>query len=296
MAKKPAPKKRKAHRVGKKSVVMLVALPQDPAEREKMLFSMLCELDPGSIKITAAIEALSLKTGLAVSSLKRYLGKHEWRVRWKAHWDKKKTAVNLEEVDKGIAQILLRRDQDNKEVPLSEMSSRLKDLAFCVIGTNADMVKSCSAMITLYTQKANRVIEKWKEHGGIGSISKTDQEMIEMYMTKAKGFYMLVQDYMKPQALLSMLDQIGMKEALGVIPDGVDPSAFTTSALLKKLERLALPSGEGLTETIGNDRLIKDVEYEVVKDMPDVPDVDARTVRDDENQINVDRPERKKKE
>lgn len=290
MAKKSSTK-RTAHRVGKRAVVMSVALPTDPKEREKLLFSLLCEMDPKTLNITAALDALSLKTGLKVSSLKRYLGLHQWRIRWKAHWDKKSTAVDLAEVDKGIAAILARRETDNSNVPFTQISSKLKDLAYTVVSTNNEWVKSAAAMMEMYTQKATNVINKWKEHGRLSMISKTDQELVEMYMTKASNYYRMVQDYMKPSALISMLDQLGMKEAIGIVPDGMDPNAFTTAALLKKIEKIFLPEGQKLSDTIGNLANIKDVEFEMVQELKELPDVDARMVKDEDNQVNMDRPD-----
>ncbi len=274
-------------------VVATVVLPTTEPEKSEALFRIFCETDPSTASLGDAVKALSARTGIPYGTLKRYPGKYGWNIRWKGHWGQKNASVPAQEVDAAIASIIQHRNNmDNVQVPFSTLSVNLKGLAYVVIGANQDMVRTASVMIRLYTMKAQRIMDRWVEHkGGLASISKTDEGLIEAYMAKARTYYQFVPDYMRPSGLVAMLDQIGMKEALGVLPDGLEEAAFTPAALLRKLEKLGLSHGGGLRNTIGDAELIDEVQAEILEDMPDAPEVDGTKVRDDENQLNLDRPE-----
>ncbi len=273
-----------------KVAAVVVVLPKKEVEREELLFQLLCDLDPTQVKMKDALHSLYLKTGLSPHTLKRYPGKYDWNIRWKAHHDKKNKTVTAVDVNTALGVILQRKDEQ-LHTPFSVIAAQLKDLAFLVVSTNRDMVRTCATMMGFYNQKAQAVMERWNgQSGGLKSISKTDQALIETYMAKAKEYYMLVKPYMDPSALLGILDQLSMKEALGVVPDGVEESAFTPAALLKKLENLAMIHGGHLAGTIANAELVEVVRGEVLGEMPDAPEIDGHKVRDEENRINLDRP------
>ena len=269
---------------------VVISLPRSEADREELLFQLLCDMDPSQVAIKDALHQLYLKTGLSPHTLKRYPGKHQWRIRWKTHWDKKKKTVTAVEVNDAIKVILDRKDAD-LNVPFSTIATQMKDLAYLVVVTNRDMVRTCATMMQFYNQKAQGVMDRWQgQSGGLKSISKTDQALIETYMAKAKEYYMLVKPYMDPSALFGILDQLSMKDALGVMPDGMEEAAFTPAALLKKLEKLAMIHGGHLAGTIANAEMVEVVRTEVLTDMPDAPEIDGHKVRDEENRLNLDRP------
>lgn len=277
---------------------MSTLLPASAEDREPVLFAMLCDLDPGTTTMAEARRVIAMKTGLSDTSIKRYAGPNDWVIRWKREWDKKSGRVNLEEVDTALKSMLANRDDAvDKDVPFTKISSSLKDFSYLIIASNKNMVEVSSLMMTLYTLKAKRIMDRWRNSGqGLGQVSKTDQDLIESYMRKARGYYDFVGEWMKPSAVMAMLDQIGMKEAIGVLPEGTDPGAFTATALLKKLEEHAMTKGgKGLRSAIGDAELTEEIEASIQDVIGDIPEVNGRRVRDEENRINLDRPEDLKK-
>lgn len=302
MAKKRTKGLRRGYRVGKSAVVMSVVLPKDAAGKEPILFTLLCEMDPDKTTLGEALNVLEVKTGMSASSIKRYAGPNDWLIKWKAHWDKKNGgAVTAQEVDTALQAILQRRDDmNNMTVPFSTIAGQLKGFAHLVVAANKDTTEVAATMMVFYSAKARRIMDRWKKSGGgLASVSKTDQALIEGYMKKSRTYYDMASEWMKPSAVIAMLDQVGMKDALGILPDGMDPSAFTVAALLKKMDKLAMTNGSsGLRSAIGDDELIEDIQAEILEDMKDIPEVNGRKVRDEENQFNMEpppeMPERKK--
>lgn len=289
------PKKKRKRRSG--TIIKAVVLPKDEAKKAEVLFDMLCEQDPARMKLHEALQAVSVRSGVPYGTLKRYPGKYGWNIKWKAHHEKKNTTLTAVEVNTAIRE-LKNVGEFDKDVSFHTIAGELKGLSYLVVATNRELVESASTMMRVYNQKVRRVIQRNQDAGvSLASMSKTDMGLIEAYMGKAREYFLLVKDYMQPTALFGMLDQLGMREAIGVMPDGMDMTALTPAKLLQLLEKLALAGKDGgkLRSTIQNEDLIKDVEAEIIADMPDLPTVDGNLVRDEENALNLDKPESKVK-
>jgi len=162
-----------------------------------------------------------------------------------------------------------------KAVSFERIGKDVKAFGFMMVNTSKEVASVGAMMINFY---AGKIKETIRTAGGLQHIDKIDEMKIKGYEEKLSKYQTLIQEYLKPASVARYLQMVGIEDALTIIPDDVDVSAFTPARLQEAL------AANGMMNIIGDANLIAEVARDVGMELPEI---EATKVRDEANNIGM---------
>lgn len=251
-----------------------VKLPRNADAKKETLFAMYMDYDDSWTK-SKKIKDIARKTGLAEASI--------WRYKKLLSWDERVANLTVKHRADAVKESLHQEKGAVKEVAFSEVVSTIKDFSFVMLTTSRDMAKASAMMIQYHTAQITKVIS---ESGGVNFLTLYKQQLIQGHYKEIARYKKEIGEYMHPNNIAKYLSLVGIEDAVGKVPDGVDETAFTPKAVQNMLKEA------GLISTVGNEEQIRKIESELLSDSVALEEIDARKVVDEKNQINVEKEKR----
>ena len=217
---------------------------------------------------------LAEDTGLSESGFYRYAQKYGW--------DARIAAIQIEKNSNVVKESASEISRKGESVAFSEVVNTIKDFSFMMLETSRDMATTAAVMIRYHSSQISKII---MDAGGPNYLTHFQKTEIEVHADHVREYKKQIGEYMHPANISKYFSLVGIQDAIGKIPDGIDEQAFTPAAVQKLLRE------QGLMSAVANEEQIEKIEASI----GNMVEINARKVVDEKNDINVEKAERFKK-